>query len=308
MSEDVRGGRLPAVRRTGAAQALPGVARLAATSWLRTAQWGVVAGVRTGRRVAGAVTNPHLAVDVAAGVAAASGVVADVAKGLGSGLTLGEAVVQVGHALAPSSHDGQAAAARRGEPGRRDASASHARPRTLREQGEALLARSRDVRDDEADHPAYAHILRELAPDEARILVLLMEGGPQPSVDVRTGGPSALVGSHLIAAQLNMIGARAGLRHVDRVPAYLNNLFRLGLIWFSREQLKDPLEYQVVEAQPDVLAALHSARSTRVVRRSVQLTPFGTGFCRACLVDDPHATFPEHSTPVVADTSEPPSA
>ena len=69
---------LPEVRRTGAVSALPGVARLAATSWLRTAQWSVVAGVRTGRRVAGVVTNPRAAVDVASGVAAASGIVANI--------------------------------------------------------------------------------------------------------------------------------------------------------------------------------------------------------------------------------------
>lgn len=286
---------LPEVRR-GAGQALPGIARLAATSWLRTAQWGVVAGVRTGKRVATAVTNPRVAVEVAAGVAAASGVVADVAKGLGSGMTVGEAVAQVGQALSQANH--------RDTPQSREEKALAAR-RSLREQGEALLARSRDVWDDDSGHPAYARILGELAPDEARILVLLMEGGPQPSVDVRTAG---LGSSNLIAAQLNMIGARAGLRHVDQVPAYLNNLFRLGLIWFSREQLKDPLEYQVVEAQPDVLAALHAARATRVVRRSIQLTPFGVGFCRACLVDDPFGVFPEHSAPVAADTSEPPSS
>lgn len=287
----------PDVRRGSAVEALPGIARLAATSWLRTAQWGVVAGVRTGRRVAGAVAKPHLAVDIAAGVAAASGVVADVAKGIGSGMTVGEAVAHVGQAL---SHPGH-----RDVPRTREEKALAAR-RSLREQGEALLARSRDVWDDDSAHPAYARILGELAPDEARILVLLVEGGPQPSVDVRTGGPMGMVSSSLIAAQLNMIGARAGLKHVDQVPAYLNNLFRLGLIWFSREQLKDPLEYQVVEAQPDVLAALHATRATRVVRRSIQLTPFGVGFCRACLVDDPDADFPEHSAPVASDTSEPP--
>jgi hypothetical protein len=290
--------RLPEVRRGSAVDALPGIARLAATSWLRTAQWGVVAGVRTGRRVAGVVANPHLAVDMAAGVAAASGVVADLAKGIGSGMTVGEAVTQVGQAL---SH-----ASLHRDTGRTREDRAQAARRSLREQGEALLARSRDVWDDDSGHPAYARILGELAPDEARILVLLVETGPQPSVDVRTGGPMGLVSSTLIAAQLNMIGARAGLRHVDQVPAYLNNLFRLGLIWFSREQLKDPLEYQVVEAQPDVLAALHATRATRVVRRSIQLTPFGVGFCRACLVDDPHGEFPEHSTPIAADTSEPP--
>ncbi len=115
--------------------------------------------------------------------------------------------------------------------------------------------------------------------------MLLLRSGPQPSVDVRSGGPVGRVSSHLIAPGLTMIGARSGCRHLDRVPAYLNNLHRLGLVWFSREQLTDPMEYQVLEAQPDVLEALHSQRFTKVVRRSIHLTPFGEDFCRAVLLE-----------------------
>src|SRR3546814_6210783 len=87
-----------------------------------------------------------------------------------------------------------------------------------------------------------------------------------------------------------MIGPGAGTRCVDQVPSYLNNLFRLVLIWYSKEQLKDPMEYQVVEAQPDVLEAMHSVRFAKVVRRSVHLTPFGEDFCRTCLLDEREST------------------
>lgn len=48
----------------------------------------------------------------------------------------------------------------------------------------------------------HERILDGLVPDEARILLLLLEGGPQPSVDVRTGGPVGLVSSHLVAPGL----------------------------------------------------------------------------------------------------------
>jgi hypothetical protein len=169
---------------------------------------------------------------------------------------------------------------------------------TLRERGEELLRRSRDVWSDDEAHPAYGRILEELAPDEARILLLLLRGGPQPSVDVRTGGPVGMVSSSLIAGGLTMIGPRAGVRYLDEVPAYLNNLFRLGLIWFSREQLEDPLEYQVVEAQPDVLEAMHAVRFPKIVRRSIHLTPFGVDFCRTCLVDpEEQADLPAQGLP-----------
>jgi hypothetical protein len=88
----------------------------------------------------------------------------------------------------------------------------------------------------------------------------------------------------MVAPGLNMIGAEAGVRHLDRVPAYLNNLYRLGLIWFSREQVGDHLRYQVLEAQPEVIAALEEAgRGARTTRRSIHLTPFGSDFCTLCI-------------------------
>src|SRR3546814_13801717 len=98
-----------------------------------------------------------------------------------------------------------------------------------------------------------------------------------------------------------MIGPRAGTRYVDQVPSYLNNLFRLGLLWYSQEQRKDPMEYQVVEAQPDVLEAMHSVRFAKVVRRSVHLTPSCEDFCRPCTLYErattallPAPTAPQH--------------
>ena len=158
--------------------------------------------------------------------------------------------------------------------------------RALRERGAELLRLSADINYEEDSHPAYARILDVMAPDEARILRLLMENGAQPAVDVRSGGPLGVgvVATELIAPGLTMIGAEAGCRHLDRVPAYLNNLYRLGLIWFSREQVGDHLRYQVLEAQPEVIEAMDEAgRGARTTRRSIHLTPFGVDFCALCI-------------------------
>jgi hypothetical protein len=169
----------------------------------------------------------------------------------------------------------------------------------LRVRGHELLDLSRDVHYEERAHPAYEQLVEALAPDEARILRLLLFRGPQPAVDVRTGGPLGLIQSRLLAPGLNMIGARAGCRYVERVPSYLTNLNRLGLIWFSRETLRDPERYQVLEAQPDVLAAINSVRQAKLVRRSIHLTPFGEDFCRCALVEDDEqlSDLPEHASP-----------
>jgi hypothetical protein len=156
----------------------------------------------------------------------------------------------------------------------------------LRELGADLLRRSADVEYDEDGHPAYARILEQLTPDEARILRLLCGSGAQAAVDVRTAGPLGRLKSELVAPGLNMIGAEAGVKHLDRVHQYLNNLYRLGLVWFSREPLDDVTRYQVLEAQPDVAEAMKQAGRGKTVRRSISLTAFGSDFCDLCLPKD----------------------
>ena len=70
------------------------------------------------------------------------------------------------------------------------------------------------------------------------------------------------------------------------------------MFWFSREHLDDAMEYQVIEAQHNVLAAMHSTRFPKMVRRSIHLTPFGQDFCRTCLVDaDETQNLPVHEAP-----------
>jgi predicted transcriptional regulator len=156
-------------------------------------------------------------------------------------------------------------------------------PATLRERGERLLAESADVNYEQGSHPAYARMLSELAPDEARILRLIAQKGPQPAVDVRAGF-AFVPGSRLIAQGFSMIGAEAGCRFTDQVPAYLSNLNRLGLIWFSREAVRDRGRYQVLEVQPEVMEALKEAgRFSHVVRRSIRMTPLGDDFCAVAL-------------------------
>jgi hypothetical protein len=92
-----------------------------------------------------------------------------------------------------------------------------------------------------------------------------------------------IIMADLVARGLNIMAMEAGVRHAGRVKRYLNNLYRLGLIWFSREQLADQARYQVLEAQPVVSEAMDEEKRTRTVRRSIHLTPFGDDFCSTCL-------------------------
>lgn len=248
-------------------EAAPGLTRIAATAAWHTTEWAVGATARAGDRVVRAVYGESPVT-----LLAETGTdIRDYARRLAAAVGLGDEDAPIAEASAADTDPEPA-------PGRR------ATPSELRDRGAELLRQSADVHFEQDSHPAYARILEVLAPDEARILRLLALKGPQPAVDVRSGMPLIMAGSQLVAPGLSMIGAEAGCRHLDRVPPYLNNLSRLGLVWFSRETIEDPLRYQVLEAQPDVIDAIkEGGRLGRTVRRSIVLTPFGEDFCAACL-------------------------
>jgi hypothetical protein len=227
-----------------------GLLRIAASAGLSTAQWVVNTSVRTGSRVA-------------------------------RGLAAGESPARIAGELGAELRSAAQSALGVTQPPQEH----HASVAELRARGAELLRRSSDVHFVEDTHPAYERILDELTPDEARILRFLQREGPQPTVDVRTNRPLG-IGSELVEAGLSMIGRQAGVRNLHRTNAYLNNLFRLGLVWFSREEV-EPSRYQVVEVQPEVQEAMTRAgRAPRTVRRSIHLTPFGEDFCTTCLPTD----------------------
>ena len=252
---------------------VPALARAAGGVWWRATKWGIATSARAGRRVARAAAG-------AGGLAPAlDDLVGELRAYARDLLGITELEERVGHLMPDASRHPQV-------PERV----------ALRARGASLLRASAELDGDDPVHPAYARILTELAGDEARILRLLASEGARPAVDIRAANLIG-IGSQVVAGGFTMIGPEAGCRHRERVPAHLNNLERLGLIWFSQEPIDDPVAYQVLEAQPDVMAAMRRASRARTVQRSIQLTPFGEDFCAVCLPMDSA----EAETPAAAD-------
>jgi hypothetical protein len=235
---------------------IPPIARLAAGAWFRSAAWGVGLGIQAAERIG----------DAALG-----------AVGIADGAR------EEATRAAEDAVQGE----RESRRGRREQRVS-----TLRERGADLLDRAADVDDGDAVHPGFARIIDQLAPDEARILKLLINDGPQGIVYVNKAAPFG-IGAREIARRLSMIGHEAGCLHIELVPAYLDNLVSHGLVAIRRDALEDELPYQVIEAQPEVLEAMRSAGGPvfrgQITRRSVHLTDFGRTFCQVCFP-------PEHLT------------
>ncbi len=247
------------IRVNQPSEALPALARATASAWLRAAAWGVGTTLRLGAQVVRAATDPT----------AATALYSDLSQGVRNYAREFLGITELEHELGRLVP----------RPAGAEAQLSDA---ALRAQGAELLRAAANVGFDESAHPAYARMLSEVAPDEARILRLLMTGGPQPLVDIRQGNLIGL-GSQLIAPSLNMLGAQAGLRDRRRVPVYLANLTRLGLVELSDTPLPDPLVYQVLEAQPEVLQLIKETARARTDHRSVRLTALGEDFCAVCL-------------------------
>ena len=236
---------------------VPGLARLAADAWYRSAMWSVGAGI-------------------------------DAAEKAGS-------LALAGLGLADDArHEAERARHERAVADEPAGSAGPDRVRTLRERGAELLDRASDVEEDpNVVHPGFARIIDQLAPDEARILKLLVNEGPQGIVYVNKAAPFGF-GAREIARRLSMIGHEAGCLHIELVPAYLDNLVSHGLVAIRRDALADEAPYGVIEAQPEVVEAIREAGGPifrgQITRRSVHLTDFGRTFCQVCFP-------PEHLPP-----------
>ena len=271
--------------------AVPALARLAVGAWARGAVWGVSTTLRATRRLGEAAVSGESAAQL----------VDDVREELIGGLRelLGivsdeepEPISGVARAIAPDPQP-----PRRGRGG----------AQSLRERGAELLERAAGT-EGAADpvHPGFDRIVDQLAPDEARILKLLVNEGAQPIVYVNKAAPLG-VGAREVARRLSILGREAGCLRPGLVPAYLDNLVRLGLVAIRRDPVPDEQAYQVVEAQPDVVEAIESVNGLlfrgQSSRRSVHVTDFGRAFCQVCFP-------PEHLTGIerevaVADGPQP---
>jgi hypothetical protein len=138
----------------------------------------------------------------------------------------------------------------------------------------ALLSRS--LQSDTASSRADYHLalLRQLVPDEARILAALAAGPPAPLVTIYRRGSSDVV-----LENASLVGRTAAVTVPSLTPRYVTNLHRLGLVEFGPEDENGKQGYELVLAERDSRAALKAGElgklPARVERRTVRLSAHG---------------------------------
>jgi hypothetical protein len=161
-----------------------------------------------------------------------------------------------------------------------------------------LLNQSANADTAMAHETLYATILRQLVPDEARIVAVLADGQPRPSVDVQVRGPLGGVLA-VVLRNASSVGRDAGVSAPGDVPTYLTRLHRLGLVDIGAEDPALGERYEILLTEQLVHDAEELARgarkgSAKIVRRTVVISELGQRFWAEC---DPTSAGAPHLPP-----------
>jgi hypothetical protein len=163
----------------------------------------------------------------------------------------------------------------------KDAIAVVGRPEPLRAAMAELLNRSIGFGRDQARDYLFAVILRQLTPDEARILSALSDGAPYPLIDVVERNPLGGTG-RTVLRNASTVGKAAGVSLLDEVPSYVTRLIAIGLAEADEEVDSLTTQYEILMTDDVVRRAEGSVKRAKFVRRTVRISHLGAGFWAAC--------------------------
>lgn len=155
-----------------------------------------------------------------------------------------------------------------------------------------LLAASMDKATSEGAHPAFVEIIRQLTPDEAKLVSLFLRDIPFPLLNLRwefkeqtedkRGGKDVLV-------NFCQLGELAGCEFNNLVPTYIDNLCRLGLcevppMWaYLSPGVYDLLENSSVITEIKAQIEQNPEIKAKVERKGLRVTELGKQFARICV-------------------------
>lgn len=153
-----------------------------------------------------------------------------------------------------------------------------------------LLATSMDRATAYRAHPGFVDMIKNMCPDEARIMRFFASNQYYPLVNIKsvlTKDASFQV-TH---RHLSLIGIDAGCDHVPLASNYLDNLARLGLVQVETGvRMTDEAAYTRIEEYPQVKKIIEDlekieGRGVEVEKIRLAVTDLGKQFIRACVID-----------------------
>lgn len=164
----------------------------------------------------------------------------------------------------------------------------------LREMYANLLASSMNKVVKNGVHPGYVEIIKQLCPDEAKILRHIAKEEKIPTISVYYCKSSG--GNIRVVKDFSNVGYLTMCENPQDICKYLSNLLRLGLIeipdssLFAHYPLEDEQLYVLLEQHPYIQSFINTVNvvedikfTSEFITNHASITNYGKGFCAICL-------------------------
>jgi hypothetical protein len=156
-----------------------------------------------------------------------------------------------------------------------------------------LLASAMNKSTARGAHPAFVEIIRQLTPDEAKLVSLFVRDIRFPLVTVRAKHSGLLQkpGYTDMLENYSHLGRIADCEYAEMTPEYLGNVCRLGLaeiplyISYSDKGVYDSLESDPIVVDSMAKINAEPGRVAEIKRSGLFVTQFGRQFARICVSD-----------------------
>ncbi|MFZ1852394.1 MAG: DUF4393 domain-containing protein [Nitrosomonas sp.] len=152
-----------------------------------------------------------------------------------------------------------------------------------------LLATSMDKVTAYRAHPGFVDMIKNMSPDEAKLMRFLATGRNQPLINIKLvvndQGHFRITHRHI-----SLIGIKANCEHPPLASNYLDNLTRLGLISIQERFITRDEVYTEIEGFPQIKQIIDDLSKNEgcrveVDRLLIEVTDLGKQFIRACVID-----------------------
>ena len=159
----------------------------------------------------------------------------------------------------------------------------------IRELYAQLLANSMNETMKDGIHPAFVEIIKQLSPDEAKILRYMSSNTIIPTITLRCVNEKEE--GYDVVKNFSNVGELVKCEYPFEVGKYFDNLIRLGLLKnamlasLTNKALYEPLkEHQYLESQINTIThQVHPFNKPKFEEGYISITDFGKSFCKICL-------------------------
>lgn len=157
----------------------------------------------------------------------------------------------------------------------------------LRDMYANLLARSMTDYDKDKVHPSFVEIIRQLTPDEAKLLKFFIADKSFPIIDVKCVVNDE---GHFIEYIHNYTNiADEVCENPREVSAYIDNLSRLKIIEVTDKYFTDDNKYKPLEESELIKNILNmkldEGKKWKIDRKLFDVTSYGREFIETCVID-----------------------